>query len=125
MIITIDGANANELKSKIAELAKAFGVETGMPAQLSLMTESPAVEDSPKKRGKKKAESIVSTEETEALTEKAPTSASPLDALQKLNAAKGLDAARAVLAEFGCAKLSDIKEAQNADFILACEKASK
>lgn len=61
---------------------------------------------------------------SEATETKAPTYQDAANAVTALHKAKGRDAAVAVLAEFGAAKLQDVKPEQFADVIAACEKAS-
>jgi hypothetical protein len=53
----------------------------------------------------------------------APTYQDTADAVTKLARAKGRDAAVAVLAKFGAAKLPDVQPAQFAAVIAACEEA--
>lgn len=125
--LSIEATTANEMQSKLIDLARVFGYE---PAQLEL---TPQVETTPApaKKSKKQQpppltqeEKLVAEASIAAPTEKEITEADILAAVESITKiqGKGIPAARKLLQSFGANKVPELKKEDYAAFL---EKAKK
>lgn len=148
MNLTITANTPQELKEKLVELAVIFGYN---PAQQELpfpkptepkaeQQPEPAKEEKKTRTRKAKADEPSKSEpqapaetpaqdtdlfgeaDTKAETKKA-TKEDAIAALKKVNEEKGIEVARAVLSEFDCSRVSELKEEHFAEFVEACQVA--
>lgn len=147
MNLTITANTPQELREKLIELAVIFGYN---PAQQELplpktsepkaeQQSEPAKEEKKTRTCKAKADEPSKTEpqtpaETPAQTDlfgeadtaaetKKATKEDAIAALKKVTEVKGIEVARAVLSEFECSRVSELKEEHFAEFVDACQVA--
>lgn len=145
LLITVSGDSIEEIRGKIRELAKEFGVidpSVQIPLALSSTAdaEAPAEKKKPGRQQKAAAtasepafangKTTVTPAENELFSEATPPPAAPVtppatqeqatEALKKVNSAKGLPAAREILLKFGANRMSELKSEHFGAFVLAC-----
>lgn len=137
--LIVNSGTAEELSRMVRSLAKQFGVDLSKAEAQVIVEAEPEVkeevkEEKTKKTTTKKQATEKATEKEETPTEEAKTSLTKemvSSAAQALSAAKNLDAVKKIIAQFkktdgeACRKISEIQEADYAEFIAACEKAGK
>lgn len=133
MEIKINGNSIDELAAKIEALFALFNrnpAQAELPLEVNagpvqVITEKKAAV---KKTTKKDVEAEVKVEAP--VTEKVFTIDDVKEAAQKLTAAKNIDAARNVLAQFknasgeACRRISDVQESDFGMFVKVCDEAS-
>lgn len=133
--ITIKAQNIADLKLKMDHFlaTEAPSKQMELPEQKPCPTYEQATSSIPelsigggKKPVKKKASKAKKAKEVivdvEVVKELPPTREDATSALRDLNSLKGIEAAKAVLESFGCAKVRELPVEKYAEFIKACKK---
>lgn len=136
MILTIEAPTAEELKAKVLEVAKSFYDEMNGTTAVSLDSTGPAANgaapaEKEKRKRRTKVEmaeataantttAAVATEVAPEASKSAKTKADVINALSKVNAEKGMLAAKGVLAKFDCQRISELPETAYAEFVKTC-----
>ena len=88
------------------------------PKKAKAKKEEPKKEEPKKAKAKEEVKKAKAKEEVKKYTKKDVT-----DACQSVAQTKSLDAAKEILQKFDAVRISEVKEADYADFVGACEKA--
>ena len=114
--IELEVESVSDLRVKMLRAANGIGIEPGVAEIVPPEDSEPPKKKAPAKKGRKVNKPPLPKSKKEPLIIY-PEPKEAFDALRELNDQKSMDAARELLAEFKCARITELKPDQRAAFI--------